>query len=186
MQWKKYLNFDNSYYLILLFSVWFGLNFVRQGVPMQSSGCPRTHFVDPVSLELTEIYMHMPPECWDLRCASPHSVYLLFKFQQLLSLHLKALLTVVTADSINIIFASELKKCLAKLFFYQMSVVEIYFLSCLNLHLNIFYSVNPEYEGHMFNSLNNIIIPCTSLLKHNEENYWPRRHCLGAQDILLP
>jgi hypothetical protein len=27
--------------------------------------CPRTHFVDQASLELTETLLILPPECWD-------------------------------------------------------------------------------------------------------------------------
>jgi len=29
-----------------------------------SPGCPRIHFVDQASLELREIHLHLPLECW--------------------------------------------------------------------------------------------------------------------------
>ena len=38
--------------------------FLRQGLS-QSSDCPGTHYVDQVGLELTEICLPLPPECWD-------------------------------------------------------------------------------------------------------------------------
>jgi hypothetical protein len=34
-------------------------------VSLGSSGCPGTHFVDQAGLELTEIHLPLPPECWD-------------------------------------------------------------------------------------------------------------------------
>ncbi|KAL6045915.1 hypothetical protein STEG23_018413, partial [Scotinomys teguina] len=32
-----------------------------------SPGCPGTRFVDQAGLELTEIYLSLPPKCWDKR-----------------------------------------------------------------------------------------------------------------------
>lgn len=42
--------------------------FVALGVrvsPCYGAGCPETHFVDPVGLELIEICLTLPSESWD-------------------------------------------------------------------------------------------------------------------------
>jgi hypothetical protein len=36
----------------------------RQGL-ICSSSCPETHYVDEDGLEFTEIFLPLPPECWD-------------------------------------------------------------------------------------------------------------------------
>ena len=38
---------------------------------MCGPGCPGTHSVDQAGLELTEIHLPLPPECWDLRHVPP-------------------------------------------------------------------------------------------------------------------
>ena len=36
-----------------------------------SSVCPGAFYVDQASLELTEIHLYLPSECWDKECAPP-------------------------------------------------------------------------------------------------------------------
>jgi hypothetical protein len=40
-------------------------NFFQEKFSFCSSGCPGSHFVDVAGLELREIYLSLPPECWD-------------------------------------------------------------------------------------------------------------------------
>jgi hypothetical protein len=50
--------------------VWGGGKIDR--VSLCSPGCPGTHFVDQTGLELIEIHLSLPPECWDYSCAPLH------------------------------------------------------------------------------------------------------------------
>ena len=36
-------------------------------VALYSQGCPGTHCEDQAGLELTELRLHLPPECWSYR-----------------------------------------------------------------------------------------------------------------------
>jgi hypothetical protein len=42
-----------------------GWRTLRHRVSLCSPGCPGTHSVDQAGLELTEIYLPLPPKCWD-------------------------------------------------------------------------------------------------------------------------
>ena len=54
----------------IIFFLFFG--FFPYRVYICSFGaCPGTHPVDQADLELTEICLPQPPECWDQRCAPP-------------------------------------------------------------------------------------------------------------------
>jgi hypothetical protein len=46
-------------------------SFVKTGFLYVTLDCPRTHSVDQAGLELTEICLPLPPECWDLRHVLP-------------------------------------------------------------------------------------------------------------------
>jgi hypothetical protein len=58
-------------------------------VSLYSPGCPGTHFVDQADLELTEIHLPLPPECWDWRPAPPHPACIIFCTNQKLTLGLQ-------------------------------------------------------------------------------------------------
>jgi hypothetical protein len=49
-----------KYIKILFFFFFFG-----DKVSLYSSDYPGTHHVDQADLELTEIYLTLPPKCWD-------------------------------------------------------------------------------------------------------------------------
>jgi hypothetical protein len=49
----------------------FGLFASQDRISLCSLGCPGSSFIDQAGLELTEIHLPLPPECWDLRCAPP-------------------------------------------------------------------------------------------------------------------
>ena len=52
------------YFVLLLgFVVVAAVCFPSQG--LYNIGCPETHAVDQVGLELTEIHLPLPPKCWD-------------------------------------------------------------------------------------------------------------------------
>ena len=57
-----------SYCQFLKFLVWFGLvwfGFSRQGFSVALEPVLELALEDQVGLELTEIYLPLPPECWD-------------------------------------------------------------------------------------------------------------------------
>lgn len=51
-------------------------------VSLCSLDYPRTPYVDQVCLELTEIYVPLPPDCWDLRCV-PLGLATLYLFKKI-------------------------------------------------------------------------------------------------------
>ena len=72
---------DSTWLLITIYDYIYLVCFVvvvvvfRQDFSVKQSCCPGTHSVDQASLELTEIWLPLPPEGWDKRCVLPSPGY---------------------------------------------------------------------------------------------------------------
>ena len=55
-------------HFLVSFKFYFILYLFRDRLSLCSPGCPGTCLIDQAGLQLTEIYLPLPPECWDLRC----------------------------------------------------------------------------------------------------------------------
>ena len=49
-------------------------------VSRSSPGCPRTHYIDQVGPECTEICLPLPPNCWGQRCVPPCLAWVGFSY----------------------------------------------------------------------------------------------------------